>query len=39
MLLLAEKRVRPMPTVKQVAGYPFFFYSLEGAEPAHIHVE
>ena len=28
-----------MPTVMQVAGYRFFFYSLEGSEPPHIHVE
>lgn len=28
-----------MPTVLRIEGYRFFFYSLEGAEPAHIHVE
>jgi hypothetical protein len=28
-----------MPTVMNVAGWRFFFYSLEGAEPPHIHVE
>ncbi len=28
-----------MPTVLRVSGFRFFFYSLEGAEPAHIHVE
>jgi hypothetical protein len=28
-----------MPTVMNVSGYRFFFYSLEGAEPPHIHVE
>lgn len=28
-----------MPTVLRVSGYRFFFYSLEGSEPAHIHVE
>lgn len=28
-----------MPTVLLVAGYRFFFYSLEGNEPPHIHVE
>ncbi|AVM72919.1 DUF4160 domain-containing protein [Magnetospirillum gryphiswaldense] len=28
-----------MPTVLIFAGYRFFFYSLEGNEPPHIHVE
>ncbi len=28
-----------MPTVLQVKGYRFFFFSLEGNEPPHIHVE
>jgi hypothetical protein len=28
-----------MPTVLRVFGYRFFFYSLEGSEPPHIHVE
>ncbi|HET6372349.1 MAG TPA: DUF4160 domain-containing protein [Candidatus Polarisedimenticolia bacterium] len=28
-----------MPTVLRVGPYRFFFYSSEGAEPAHIHVE
>jgi hypothetical protein len=28
-----------MPTVLRVSGFRFFFYSLEGAEPPHIHVE
>ena len=28
-----------MPTVMQVPGYRFFFYSLKGSEPPHIHVE
>ena len=28
-----------MPTVMQVSGYRFFFDSLEGLEPPHIHVE
>jgi hypothetical protein len=28
-----------MPTVLRISGYRFFFYSLEGAEPSHIHVE
>lgn len=28
-----------MPTVLRVNGYRFFFFSLEGAEPPHIHVE
>lgn len=28
-----------MPTVLRVRGYRFFFFSLEGQEPPHIHVE
>jgi hypothetical protein len=28
-----------MPTVQRIHGFRFFFYSLEGSEPAHIHVE
>jgi hypothetical protein len=28
-----------MPTVLHVDGFRFFFYSREGSEPAHIHVE
>jgi hypothetical protein len=28
-----------MPTVLRFQGYRFFFYSLEGQEPPHIHVE
>ncbi len=28
-----------MPTVLRVGPYRFFFYSLEGQEPPHIHVE
>ncbi|HLL71412.1 MAG TPA: DUF4160 domain-containing protein, partial [Pyrinomonadaceae bacterium] len=28
-----------MPTVLRVKGYRFFFFSLEGSEPPHIHVE
>lgn len=28
-----------MPTVLRVGGYRFFFFSREGQEPAHIHVE
>jgi len=28
-----------VPTVLKVKGYRFFFFSLEGNEPAHIHVE
>jgi hypothetical protein len=28
-----------VPTVLLVNGYRFFFYSNEGHEPAHIHVE
>lgn len=28
-----------MPTVLRVDGYRFFFYSNEGNEPPHIHVQ
>jgi hypothetical protein len=28
-----------MPTVLIIEGYVFFFYSSEGNEPPHIHVE
>jgi hypothetical protein len=28
-----------MPTVLRVSGFRFFFYSLEGSEPPHMHVE
>lgn len=28
-----------MPTVLRLGPYRFFFYSNEGLEPAHIHVE
>ena len=28
-----------MLTVLRIHGYRFFFFSLEGKEPAHIHVE
>jgi len=28
-----------MPTVMTIDGYRFFFYSLEGLEPPHIHAE
>ena len=28
-----------MPTVLRVRGYRFFFFSLEGQEPPHIHIE
>jgi hypothetical protein len=28
-----------MPTVLRVSGFRFFFYSAEGTEPPHIHVE
>jgi hypothetical protein len=28
-----------MPTVLRVSDFRFFFYGLEGAEPAHIYVE
>ena len=28
-----------MPTVLRIKGYRFFFFSLEGNEPPHVHVE
>jgi hypothetical protein len=28
-----------MPTILRIDGYRFFFFSLEGSEPPHIHVE
>lgn len=28
-----------MPTLLKVKGYRFFFFSLEGQEPPHVHVE
>jgi len=28
-----------IPTVLRISGFRFFFYSLEGSEPAHVHIE
>jgi hypothetical protein len=28
-----------MPTILRISGFRFFFYSLEGSEPRHVHVE
>jgi len=28
-----------MPTILRIRGYRFFFFSREGNEPAHIHIE
>lgn len=28
-----------MPTIFRAKGYRFFFFSLEGNEPPHVHVE
>lgn len=28
-----------MPTLLRVKGYRFFFFSREGSEPAHIHID
>jgi hypothetical protein len=28
-----------VPTVARVSGHRFFFYSNEGSEPPHVHVE
>src|SRR3712207_5087729 len=36
---LAWAEIRVMPTVLRVGRYRFFFYSNEGSEPRHIHVE
>jgi hypothetical protein len=36
-VLPAEGRV--MPTVLRIGRYRFFFYSNEGNEPPHVHVE
>lgn len=28
-----------MPTILRIAGFRFFFYSLENGEPPHVHIE
>ncbi|MCC6718271.1 MAG: DUF4160 domain-containing protein [Acetobacteraceae bacterium] len=28
-----------MPTIPRISGHRFFFYSLEGNEPPHVHIE
>lgn len=28
-----------MPTILSIDGYRFFFYSADGVEPPHVHVE
>ena len=28
-----------MPTIRRIGGYRFFFFSNEGNEPPHVHVE
>jgi Domain of unknown function (DUF4160) len=28
-----------MPPILRASGFRFFFYSLEGSEPPHVHVE
>ena len=28
-----------MPTIKIIGGYRFFFFSNEGNEPPHVHIE
>ena len=28
-----------MPTILHIRGYRFFFFSREGKEPAHVHIE
>ncbi|MEW5964895.1 MAG: DUF4160 domain-containing protein [Pseudomonadota bacterium] len=34
-----QARTRPMPTVLRIGPFRFFFYSGDGGEPPHIHVE
>jgi hypothetical protein len=38
-LMLSLDMMHPMPEVLRIQGYRFFFFSREGAEPHHIHVE
>jgi len=37
--LPASSRVPSMPTVLRSGPYRFFFFSADGAEPPHVHVE
>ena len=39
MMSLTLRWRKNMPTVLNIRGHRFFFYSLEGSEPPHIHVE
>ena len=39
MMSLTLRRRKNMPTVLNIRGYRFFFFSLEGNEPPHIHIE
>jgi len=32
-------RERIMPTIENIGPYKFFFYSAEGTEPPHVHVQ
>ena len=37
--MTSRDTVAPVPTVLLTDGYRFFFFSNEGTEPPHIHVE
>jgi hypothetical protein len=37
--MLSQSHVGRVPTVLRVGGYRFFFFSREGTEPVHIHVQ
>lgn len=28
-----------MPTILRILGYRFYFYAMEGNEPAHVHID
>ena len=38
-ICLAPSQAYPVPTVARIGPYRFFFFSNEGSEPPHIHVE
>lgn len=39
MALFRQIRLGLMPTIRQIGAARFFFFSNEGSEPPHIHVE
>jgi hypothetical protein len=39
LVIMLKGEQGKMPTVLRIKGYRFFFYSMEGREPPHIHVE